>query len=408
MIDIIIDEKVEWIESDLIGRGLKYGSLREDLIDHICCLLEESMNTGKDFDSSYSEILESIGDNRLREIEHQTLLELDQKFQKMKKLTYIIGIVSAIVILFGSLSKRMHWPLAGIELTLGLIAIVFVFLPLYFVVTYREQSDKKGIIYPVIGYLTIASLLTGVIFRIQHWPGANTVLIIAMAVLIIGFVPLYLVNAFQKAKGEKIGLPYIVMLLVALGITSLAINVNMAKEELDDYRAEAIINKQKTSLVEERCNQLILFVAENPEVDSADQIKEIHKKANELQTMIDNMLEEMMIAIKEPGIGLEDMRKGDRTGAGRKVIIDNGWGRSFMNDSRDYLSMLSDLIKDPVVLAQIEDHMEYTGKIWYNEWGYDEVIYDPAITIYYKHTEVAKGIALSEYVAVDYLLNKDL
>ncbi len=407
MIDIIIDEKVEWIESDLISRGLNYDSLREDILDHICCMLEESMDTGKDFDSSYSEILESIGDMRLQEIEHQTLLELDQKFQKMKKLTYIIGIVSSIVILFGSLSKRMHWPMAGIELTLGLIAIVFVFLPLYFIVSYREQSDKKSIIYPIIGYLTITSLLTGVIFRIQHWQGANTVLIIAMAILIIGFVPLYLVNAFQKAKGEKIGLPYIVMLLVALGITSLAINVNMAKEKLDDYRAEAIVNEQKIALVEERCNQLLLFVDENPEVDSADQIKEIHKKANELQTMIDNMLEEMMIAIKEPGVGLEDMRKGDRTGAGRKVIIDSGWARSFMNASEEFLTMLSGLLNDPVVLAQIEDHMEYTGKIWFNEWGYEEVIYDPAITIYYKHTEVAKGIALSEFVTMDYLLNKE-
>ncbi|GEM_PF-863814 len=407
MIDIIIDEKVEWIESDLIRRGLNYDSLRDDLLDHICCLIEESMNTGKDFDSSYSDIMESIGDKRLQEIEHQTLLELDQKFQKMKKLTYIIGIVSSIVILFGSLSKRMHWPFAGIELTLGMIAIIFVFLPLYFIVTYREQSVRKGIIYPIIGYLTVALLLTGAIFKIQHWPGASTVLAISMAVLIIGFVPLYLVNAFEKAKGEKAGLPYIVMLLVALGITSLAVNVNMAKEELDNYRAEAIINEQKISLVEEKCNQLLLYAAENPEMEGADQIMEIHNKANELQTMIDNMLEEMMIALKEPGMGLEDMQRGDRTGAGRKVIIDNGWGRSFMNDSRDYLSMLSDLINDPVVLAQIEDHMEYTGKIWYNEWGYDKVIDDPAITIYYKHTEVAKGIALSEYVAVDYLLNKE-
>ena len=33
-------------------------------------------------------------------------------------------------------------------------------------------------------------------------------------------------------------------------------------------------------------------------------IEEIHQKAEELQTMIDEMLEEMLVSIKEPGISL--------------------------------------------------------------------------------------------------------
>ena len=82
--------------------------------------LKKKWMNGNDFDSSYSMIMDSIGNDRLREIEHQTLLLLDKKFQKMKQFTYIIGLISAFLILFGSLSKRMHWPGAGIELTLGL------------------------------------------------------------------------------------------------------------------------------------------------------------------------------------------------------------------------------------------------------------------------------------------------
>jgi hypothetical protein len=405
MIDDIIDMKVDWIESDLIKRGMNYDKLREDVLDHICCLVEESMNQGLDFDSSYSEVVDNIGNSRLQEIEHQTLLLLDIKFQKMKKTTYIIGLISAIIVLFGSLSKTMHWPGAGIALSLGLLATVFVFLPLYFVVTYREQSEKKSIIYPIIGYLTIALLLTGAIFKIQHWPGANFVLRGGMAVLIIGFVPLYLVNAFQKAKGEKVGLPYIVMLLVGIGITTLTFNVKMAKDVLEDYRTGAIQNEQRISDVMRQNDNLISLTEDSLSGQGYDQVMMIHQKASGLQTMIDDMLEEMLVAVKEPGIGLEDLQKIDKTGVGREVIVDNGWARRFINDSRDYLSMLSEMIDDPVSLAQIEDHLEYTSDVWYNEWGYKEVIYDPVIKIYFKHTDVAKGIALSEYVVLDYLLN---
>jgi len=411
MVGIIIDNRLEWIESDLEKRGLKYESLREDILDHVCCLVEKSMEQGDDFDSSYSKIVEDIGNSRLQDIEHQTLLLLDKKFQLMKKLTYTIGLVSTLLILFGSLSKRMHWPGAGIELGLGLLAIVLVFLPLYFIVTYREKSDKKNIIYPIIGYLTIASLLVGAVFKIQHWPGASTVIVISIAVLIVGFVPLYLVNAFHKAEGEKIGLPYIIMLLVGIAIASLTFNVNMAKVVIDDYREASIMNEQRIKEV----NKSIFQLQRNIEKDLAEGelapselggIPEIHKDAEQLQQMIKEMLEEMFVTIKEPGIGIEDLQKADKMGVGRHVIVDNGWARKFITAAREYHDMLHLLIQDPVVLAQIDDHLQFTGKVWYNEWGYKEVINDPVIKIYYKHTDVSLGIALSEYVAMKYLLQE--
>jgi len=405
MIDIIIDNKVEWIEADLIERGLNYDSLREDLLDHICCLVEESMQDGRDFDSSYTDVIESIGNNRLQGLEHETLLLLDKKFQKMKKTTYIIGLVSALVLLFGSLSKKMHWPGAGMELTLGLLAIIFVFLPLYFITSYREQSEKKNPIYPIVGYLTIALILTGAIFRIQHWPGANFVLGAGLGVLIIGFVPLYLVNAFKKAEGEKVGLPYIVMLLVGIGIVSIAFNVNITKMAIDDYREEAIRNEQRIKDVEYGNGEL-LTIAESDSPENLDLIMDIHQRAGDLQTMIDEMLEEMLVSIKEPGIGIADLQKTDKKGVGRDVIVDNGWARRFMDASQEYRELLASNIDDPVIRAQIADHLEYVTKVWFNEWGYKEVIYDPVIKIYYKHTDVALGIVLSENAAINYLLKE--
>ena len=405
MIDIIIDEKLGWIDSDLKRRGLSYDSLRDDILDHVCCLLEEEMVNGNDFDSSYARIMDNIGNERLRDIEHQTLLLLDKKFQKMKRFTYIIGLISAFLILFGSLSKRMHWPGAGMELSLGLLAIILIFLPLYFIVTYRERSEKKNIIYPIVGYLTVALLLAGAIFRIQHWPAAGFVLGAGMAVLIIGFVPLYLVNAFSKAEGEKVGLPYIVMLLVGIGIVSLTYNVRMAKVVLDDYREEAIRNEQRIKDVEAGNRALITLVGERSS-EQLEIIQQIHQKAGELQTMIDEMLEEMLVSIKEPGISLADLQKVDKTGVGRDVIVDNGWARRFMKKSAEYRELLAEVVEDPVTRAQIADHLEYVTKTWYNEWGPKEVLYDPVIKIYYKHTDVSLGIALSENAAIEYLAGK--
>jgi hypothetical protein len=128
MIAAIIDDNYERIKADLVSRGLSYEPLLDDLLDHVCCWVEESMESGKEFESSYSHALDSIGEGRLAEIQHQTFLNLDKKFQLMKNFTYVFGLSAAILTILGSFFKRMHWPGAGIMITVGMMLIVLVFL----------------------------------------------------------------------------------------------------------------------------------------------------------------------------------------------------------------------------------------------------------------------------------------
>lgn len=401
----IIDNNIDVIRKDIISRGLTYEPLIDDITDHLCCMIEEKMEKGSSFEKAYMDALNSIGDNRLPEIQHQTLILLNKKHQKMKKLTYFLGLAAAILLLFGAVSKHMHWPGAGIELTSGLLIIILGFLPLYFIVTYREQTEKKNIIYPITGYVTIAVLLTGAVFKIQHWPAAGIVTNIGLAILIIGFVPLYTVNAFQKVKKKRISLAYIIMLLVGVAITILMFNVRITKDALEAYRDEAILNRTRIEETRERTSEITRTASdeENPYLET---IIAINSSAHNLQTMIDEMLDELLISVNQENISLENLKKLDHEGAGRDIIVYSGWARDFITRARDYQAMLLEIIDDPVARNQVQDHLEFTGTVWYMEWGPRDVIYDPLIIIYYKHTDVSKGIALAEYVAADYLLNK--
>ena len=159
MIAAVVDDNYERIKSDLARLGLTYDRLIDDMLDHVCCMVEENMEEGSDFESSYSQVLDTIGEKSLPEIQHQTLLNLDKKFQRMKNFTYIFGLSSAVLTILGSFFKRMHWPGAGIMITVGLVLIVLVFLPLYFISNHREQVEKKNPVYAIVGYLTIALLL---------------------------------------------------------------------------------------------------------------------------------------------------------------------------------------------------------------------------------------------------------
>ena len=406
MIAATIDDNYDRIKADLLSRGLTYERLIDDMLDHVCCMVEERMDAGSDFESSYNNVLDSIGEKRLPEIQHQTLLNLDKKYQRMKNFTYLFGLTSAILTIVGSLFKRMHWPGAGILITVGMVLIVFVFLPLYFITKHREQVERKNPVYAIVGYLTIALLLAGATFKIQHWPGAGWLIYASIGFLLIGFVPLYVVNVFQRSGKEKANLPYIVMLLVGIACVMLMGNVNMSKDLLDMYLEEAMANEQRVELVQKQTAVLLELAGDSAHADQQATISRIHDQARDLQVMITDMQEGMISFVGQPGVSIEQVKGKDNRQAGRAAILEHGEGIAFITEAKQYAAMLDELVKDHAANVQIEDHLEFTILVWDFEHGYDGVRDSPLMKNYYKNTDAGKGIALAEYVAIAYLLHQ--
>lgn len=323
----------------------------------------------------------------------------------MKHFTYLFGLSSAIITIVGSLFKRMHWPGAGILITVGMMLIVFVFLPLYFITMHREQVERKNPVYAIVGYLTIALLLVGATFKIQHWPGAGWLIYASIGFLLIGFVPLYVVNVYQRSGSEKVKLPYIVMLLVGIACVMLMGNVNMSKDLLNIYQDEALVNEEQVEVVQERTASLLELALDSSHMDHQATISKIHDQARDLQVMINDMQEGMIAFVDQPGASIEEINEKDNKNAGREAIIDNGAGVAFILESKKFATMLDELVQDPVASSQIEDHLEYAKLFWEYEHGKKGVIDSPLMKNYYKNTDASKGIALAEYVAISRLLH---
>jgi len=361
------------------------------------------MEEGDDFESSYNMVLDSIGENRLPEIQHQTLLNLDKKFQRMKNFTYIFGLSAAILTIIGSLFKRMHWPGAGIMIVVGLALVVLVFLPLYFITSYREQTERKNPVYPIVGYLTLALLLAGASFKVMHWPGAGMMLNISIGFLLIGFVPLYVVNVFQKSGKERVYLPYIVMLLVGIACVVLISVVNMSKDRLDVYIDGALANEKQVELVEEQTAGLLQLAEDSAHLDQLATITRIHNQVRDMQVMVTGMQEGMIAFVGQSGVTIEEIKGKDNKQAGREAMLEHGEGSAFIMEAKKFAAMLNELVKDPAVRAQITDHLEFTSPVW--DYAYNGVANSPLVVNYYMNTDAAKGIALAEYTAIAYLLH---
>jgi NADH:ubiquinone oxidoreductase subunit 6 (subunit J) len=408
MIAGVIDDNYERIRSDLVRLGLTYDPAAWMMWRTMSAAWWRSPCLRRDMilNLPITRYLDTIGEKSLPEIQHQTLLNLDKKFQRMKNFTYLFGLSAAIVTIVGSLFKRMHWPGAGILITVGMVLIVFVFLPLYFITNHREQVEKKNPVYAIVGYLTIAFLLAAATFKIMHWPGAGFLIYGAVGFILIGFIPLYVVNVFKRSGKEKANLPYFVMLLVGIASVMLMGNVNMGKNALDMYMNEALANENRSEEVQERTALLLDRAQDSIYADQLANIAEIHDQARDLQVMIQDMQQGMLAAVGQSGVAIEEIKGKDNKMAGREAIINNGAGEAFILESRKFRAMLYEVVNDPVTNSQIEDHMEYISLPFEYEHGRGGVTDSPLMKNYFKNTDASKGIALAEYVAISFLLHQ--
>lgn len=58
----------------------------------------------------------------------------------MKLATYIIGTLSAMLVVIGILFKVQHWPKAGVVFSIGFGILGLIFIPIFAIYHYRKTT----------------------------------------------------------------------------------------------------------------------------------------------------------------------------------------------------------------------------------------------------------------------------
>jgi hypothetical protein len=195
-------KEIATVNDVLLDRGISYEPLRIDLIDHLCCFIEEEMDKGVAFNIALHSAVHQFGDLGLETTQEVTLYFLTQNLKKMKVAASITGFVGSILVLIGVLFKTMYWPGASISFVLGGAIIGLTFLPLLLGVKMKEvqtTSQKTGVL---VGILAAILFLFGVMFKVMHWPFANILINSSIAICCLIFLPLRFVRAYQQPDNK--------------------------------------------------------------------------------------------------------------------------------------------------------------------------------------------------------------
>lgn len=97
------------------------------------------------------------------------LSRLSDQENKVKRPAYIMGAAGTILFATGMLFKMQHWPLATLFILSGIIFLVFIAIPMFTWITWKEESHiSSKFIFLIIGFLLIVVPGAMITLNLQH------------------------------------------------------------------------------------------------------------------------------------------------------------------------------------------------------------------------------------------------
>ncbi|MEM6828923.1 MAG: hypothetical protein AAGA66_10075 [Bacteroidota bacterium] len=202
---MILPEYEERIIRHVETSEISNQSLKEDLIDHLCCLVEMELKAGNDFNDAYEKALQQTAPNGLNEIQNETIFLLNySKIMLMKRLTYVLGYIFALAWVIGIFFKLMHLPGATILMFSGGTGLAFIFFPLLLINRFKKSATKllSERLKWVFGVASVIIFMIASWMKFAHLMGAGVILAFSFLVFGFGFLPFLFFRMYKKSVDE--------------------------------------------------------------------------------------------------------------------------------------------------------------------------------------------------------------
>lgn len=198
---MLSSQQVDQIRSYVDQNHVEILSLRDDVIDHLCCSVEFKIEEGKTFEDSLREALNELAPEGLEKLEYETILLLESGNILMKKLMYVIGLLTTIAMSVGFTFRLLHMP-GGFELlNYGFLTFALVFLPMATYNNFRMKvkrtwAEKLRI---VLGFVSALIVGGSVFLKMMHYPGVDGLLLLGVGIFSFGFLPCLFYSMYERS-----------------------------------------------------------------------------------------------------------------------------------------------------------------------------------------------------------------
>lgn len=198
----LTEQQIHRIRSQVAASKITIDTLREDVVDHICCAVEVKLDRKCDFETALREAVHELAPQGLDQIQAETVFLLNSnKIILMKKLMYTVGALSSMSFVAGWAFGVLHLP-GAYELSIyGFLGFTFLFMPLY-AIDYLKADIRRALNERWkfgLGLLSAVLIGTSTILKMFHLEGASLLLVAGTTVFVVGFLPFLFFGLYKKS-----------------------------------------------------------------------------------------------------------------------------------------------------------------------------------------------------------------
>jgi len=300
-------KEIHILSQEIEKQGLTYTLLQNELLDHLCCDIEAKMEEGLEFLKAFEEVKQRLENHRIQQIQEDTLVLVNHKYRMMKKFMYIIGTIAPSLIILGAFFKLQHWPGASVAITLGTFLLAVVYLPVFAMVSIRDTREKGKKVNKTLyitGVITGFFFLTGVLFKIMHWPGAGVALLVSVLLVVVLFIPILVRHALRDKENQLQNFSILIFILALMAVNIMVFALRVSKNVITSMALNAEGNMLTSQTVESRTSMILdrALILGPDSIPHLEQAEMLHQNSNLLDKYLHELMAEIVIATHEDNL----------------------------------------------------------------------------------------------------------
>ncbi|MFC5269283.1 hypothetical protein [Adhaeribacter terreus] len=312
------EKQIDFILHDIRARGVEMETLQHDLLDHVCCIIEQNLEANGNFEDFYFATIQTFYKQELKEIEEETLFLLTNKnYYAMKKIMLTSGAFSAIVLSFGIVFKFMHWPGAGVLIVSGIALFSLLFLPLLFTLKLKEKEQAQSQFILAAGTLSAILFSLSTLFKLMHWPLANVLGLTAIGIMLLLFLPVYFFTGIRNAETKMNSIVTSILIVAGSGLLMSLVRSPGSSTKINELNTRYFLRNEQ------------ILQNEQKQVANLLKLKPVNSETVAESQKINAMCEELKAYILERETGRKilpaELNK-------EQDLLTDGWVRDYFKD----------------------------------------------------------------------------
>ena len=237
----------------------------------------------------------------------------------MKRTMNITGIFAAVCVALGAIFKTQHWPGANIMMVSGVVLISFIFLPLMFTLKFRESKDQRDKLILVLGCVISILIAGATMCKLMHWPLGGLLTMVSIYAVLLVFVPVYLFTGIRNPDAKLNTIVNSVLIIAGSGLLMSLSNQSPSMRTIQVKMSEYVESENLLHKIQSKADHSPVGDAVN---QLCDQIKEKIIE-NELGVkFIPADFEKQNLLMEEHSVGYSLLEKGSDPFSDLKTAVE--------------------------------------------------------------------------------------